>query len=88
MSWLPARSTIIVESRLREELDCALAVIIIINFFRLDIGPATAGPAVCKCALQSLSRPTFMYNFQTVRRIPAFYVPNDFFFVVDIPFQL
>ena len=30
----------------------------------------------------------YMCNFQTIRHIRAFYITNDFFFVLDISFQL
>ena len=35
---------------------------------------------ISKHASQSLSCPTFMHNFQTIRRIPSFYITNNFFF--------
>ena len=41
-----------------------------------------------KRASRSLSRPTFTHNFLTIRRLPAFYITNDLFCVVDIPFQI
>ena len=43
---------------------------------------------ISKHTSQSLSRPTFTLNFQTIRRIVVFYTPNDFSTVVNIPFQL